>query len=120
MAVGNGGMGDSYLDGFGYWACHTEKPFRAPGSPFGSLRTALFGSAGAVRLFGSKGKLAKIVQRHGPVLLVVVRLGDVALLTDGKEVAKVAWTDLQVGHVENMEKLFRISDRMPLAEESFS
>ena len=119
MAVGNGGMGDSYLDGFGYWACHTEKPFRAPGSPFGSLRTALFGSAGAVRLFGSKGKLAKIVQRHGPVLLVVVRLGDVALLTDGKEVAKVAWTDLQVGHVENMEKLFRISDRLPLAEKSF-
>jgi hypothetical protein len=49
----------------------------------------------------------------------VVRLGDVALLTDGKEVAKVAWTDLQVGHVENMEKLFRISDRLPLAEKSF-
>ena len=44
MSQGNGGRGDSYREGYEYYACHERNLWRAPAYPFKSLRTALFGS----------------------------------------------------------------------------
>ena len=95
MSVGRGGLHDSWLEGYGYWACHQMKPWREIKLPFGSLRSALFGPSGARALFaGSTKKMRDKVDSHGPVEVVVVRLGDVAVVTDGSLVVSVPWLEV--------------------------
>ena len=95
MSVGRGGLHDSWLEGYGYWACHQMKPWREIKLPFGSLRSALFGPSGARALFeGSTKKMRDKVDTHGPVEVVVVRLGDVAVVTNGSLVVSVPWLEL--------------------------
>ena len=95
MSVGRGGLHDSWLEGYGYWACHQMKPWREIELPFGSLRSALFGPSGARALFeGSTKKMRDKVDTHGPVEVVVVRLGDVAVVTDGSLVVSVPWLEV--------------------------
>lgn len=120
MSLGRGGMGDRYQDDFGYWACHDGTSWRSPRLPFGFLRTALFGNDGAVTLFSGKGRLAQRTRRHSPVRVVVIRLGDVALVTDGETVVAVKWSAVPVGEAKGLLALVGASvDSRPLDESAF-
>ena len=119
MAHRRGGMHDSYLDDFGYWACHEKDSWRSPRFPFGFLRTALFGNMGARSLFAAKGKLEATVQRFGPPSVVVVRLGDQAIVTDGSQVACVLWKVIPEADSEGILAILGRSQSQVLSEEAF-
>ena len=120
MSKGGGGYGDTYLNGYEYFACHENNPWRKPVAPFQSLRTALFGNSGALNLFAAKGKLAHHVARHGPVKMVIVRLQDQAILTDGKDMVCVPWAKIEDQNQPEIESVFHSTEKLPFSEASFN
>tara|TARA_X000001036_G_scaffold233908_1_gene218396 strand:- start:258 stop:3569 length:3312 start_codon:yes stop_codon:yes gene_type:complete len=120
MSKGGGGYGDTYLNGYEYFACHENNPWRKPVAPFQSLRTALFGNSGALNLFAAKGKLAHHVARHGPVKMVIVRLQDQAILTDGKDMVCVPWVNIEDQNQQEIESVFHLTEKLPCSEDSFN
>ena len=120
MSHDRGGVGDRYLDDHGYWACHDGDPWRAPRSPFGTLGSAFFGPNGAAQLLAGRGRVATRNRRWGPARVVVVRLGGVALITDGETVAAVRWATVPVGDMEGLQALLAGAETRPFSEESFA
>ena len=121
MSQRNGGRGDSYREGYEYYACHERNPWRAPAYPFKSIRTALFGSSGAKNLFAVNGQwLTRMVGQYGSALLVVVRLEEKAILTDGRDMACVPWNSIHPGQPDQIKQVFLSVERVPFNEDSFN
>lgn len=121
MSLGKGGMGDSWKDHHGYWACHEQNPWREPRIPFATIRSALFGPSGALALFTGRGRVAVRTQRWGPVVAVVVRIENTALITDGVEIGAVSWRTVPEGEPDQVLALLRSSqERRPLSEPALS
>ena len=118
MSEGRGGMGDTYLPGNGYWVCSEKNPWRELRFPFGTVRTALFGSTGAVNRFAGAKPVAKPTRKWGPVILVAVRLGEVGLLADRHEVVLVPWRDVPVADSDGLASLHRSETDRRLLEAS--
>ena len=120
LSEGRGGRGDKYLSGYEYFACHENNPWRAPAFPFKSLRTALFGASGAKNLFKAKGRLAQPVARYGSVLMVIVRLEEKAVLTDGEEMACVPWNSIKNLEPRGIKNIFQAAEKLRFIEGSFN
>ncbi|MED5599087.1 MAG: protein kinase [Actinomycetota bacterium] len=120
MSEGRGGLGDRYLPSHGYWVCHERNPWRIPRMPFSMLRTALFGKDGARAICAGEGRVADRTAKWGVARLVVVRVGDVALLTDGSEVALLPWERVPPKDAEAAIRGFEnATARRPLEESAF-
>jgi len=121
MSEGKGGLGDRYRPSRGYWVCHERNPWRIPRMPFSTLRTALFGKNGARAICAGEGRVADRVVKWGAVRLVVVRVEDLSLLTDGIEVALLPWDRIPPKNAEAAVRAFHnATDRRPLDESAFS
>ena len=112
-------MGSNWLDDHCYWALHPsseENPtgWREINFPFKSLETALFGGNGAEALFKQKGRLAQRTKRWGEPQLVVVRVGPVAVLTDGLFIALVDWGKVDFGNSSRVMELFENCEKSEL------
>jgi tRNA A-37 threonylcarbamoyl transferase component Bud32 len=120
MSEGRGGMGDRYLPSHGYWVCHERNPWRIPRMPFATLRTALFGKNGALAICVGEGRVADRIAKWGAARLVVVRVGDVALLTDGGEVVLIPWERVPPKDAAAAIRGFENgTERRPLDESAF-
>jgi serine/threonine protein kinase len=120
MSEGKGGLGDRYLPDNGYWVCHELQPWRIPRMPFSKVRTALFGKDGARAICAGEGRVWARTSKWGAVRLVVVRVGDVGLLTDGVEVALLPWDRVPPKDAEAAVRGFRnATERRPLDESAF-
>jgi len=120
LSEGRGGFGDRYLERHGYWVCHTGKGWRRPRAPFATLRGALFAKDGARAICAGEGRVDQRTATWGPARLVVVRIDDAAILTDGTEVAVIPWKRVPPKDMDAAIRGFEgATERRPLDESSF-
>ena len=125
LSTGAGGMGSNWLDDHCYWAIHPiseENPtgWREINFPFKSLETALFGGNGAEALFKQKGRMAQRTNRWGEPQLVVIRVGQVAVLTDGLVMALVEWRQVDFKNASQTMDLFKKCEKLELRKATWS
>ena len=116
----DGGVGDRWQPNCGYWVCHPGKQWREVGVPFATLESALFGPSGAREIIEGATRLEPQIKRWGPAQAVVVRVGDLAILTDGENLAVVNWDRVPQGDPKAIIALLQTADtRRPFSSDSF-
>ncbi len=102
------GNGWTWAPDCGYWACHKQQPWRQVASPFATLNSAIFGPTGARALLHESDKLSGQIKKFGVASAAVIRVKEIAVMTDGSSIVAVPWN--QVAGVDKSDRPAAIAE----------
>lgn len=102
------GNGWTWAPDCGYWACHKQQPWRQVASPFATLNSAIFGPTGARALLHESDKLLGQIKKFGVASAAVIRVKEIAVMTDGSSIVAVPWN--QVAGVDKSDRPAAIAE----------